>query len=218
MAKLVKKFPYLSGVRFGYSVVVSLGVVSAVALYAMGNAKKAEDAQQTIQTSPAASVSVTPTTIASASPTLTASSTATPDPTAGWKTYTNTSTGISFRYPDQLSEGTPSTEVNYSVSFGGGAKNTDRILFVIIPKEFKKENISGVYFQNGEGVQEKTIAGRTAYYFAQGDAGYSEIVYALPSKDGKSIVQLHFGRDAFAEELDVATDAVEEVMATVEYK
>lgn len=78
----------MGGVRFGLSIIVCMGVVSAVALYLMGQAKDGKNTGDALS-----QVSASP----SSTPTVTPSST--PDKYAGWQTYMNKDLGIEFRYP-----------------------------------------------------------------------------------------------------------------------
>lgn len=137
--------------------------------------------------------------LATATPSATSSPSATADPTAGWKTYTEQSAGITFKYPSDLTAGSESSYVNSGIAPLKGVavttaniqgKNTDTMIVEVDNLPFKKENISGVYFKNGEGTTPVTLAGRTAYKYQQGDAGLSETDYAFPSKDSSKIVTI----------------------------
>lgn len=84
----------------------------------------------------------------SPTPTTSVSASTTPDPTAGWKTYTNTDLGFTVNYPSQatvstaLPAGLAITPLAY-VGFMSGADRVD--LYVVRQQDWKKPGGEGSY-------------------------------------------------------------------------
>lgn len=90
-------------------VVVLLGVLA----YFLGrNTGKKDDTTATVTPS----TTVLATTTVSATATAKATATATPDPTTGWKTYSNSDIGLQFKYPNSWSDPTEEKQVGSSDS------------------------------------------------------------------------------------------------------
>ncbi len=196
------------------TVLISAIIFGGLGWYA-GNSQLSSAGTQLTAT-PVAQVSATPT--AKTTPTPTASTTTTPDPTADWKTYVDSTTGLSFKYPQQLTEKDVTTSIKYSksIAFLSGRTDSDSLHYLVEDRLFKKENINGVYFSNGEEVKSTTVAGRTAYYYAEGDAGVSSTTYAISSKDSTKIVRFVITTDETSTN-KIVTPAIQAILATIKY-
>ncbi len=153
-------------------IILAVVVVASVVYFAFVN-KSPQVAQQTSTPTP------TKTSQATKSPT------ATVNPTADWKTYTNTQYGFEFKYPTRMSEKSfPDWLTTFTAGSGGsvglniksGTLSKDKVVSIYGPVPTNQIN-------------EKQIAGQTAYYFNEGDAGCGGHKYFIPLKNNYLIMQ-----------------------------
>jgi len=111
----------------------------------------------------------------------------TPDPTAGWKTYSNTEHGFSVLHPSDVSVTTGTRPVATLKASSEYTTSSKHMVLFVEDRALNPSSLKGLFGQSVSDVTTTPVGSQTGYQFTEGNAGCGGIDVATSLRNSKTL-------------------------------